>query len=80
MTDTSDLGRAHAPVPGVPTIAVPCPVCLAPPRVQCSAPADNPAGRRSATWVHFSRVPRETYPSRYRYGKADEFDGFGPEL
>lgn len=70
----------YAPTPGVPTVRVPCATCMARPGVGCTAPADTPAGRRGVPWLHLERVPRETYPSRYRYGKPDPGEGFGAAL
>lgn len=64
--------------PGEPTTAVPCPNCSAAPGEPCSAP--NSTGRAPVRRLHLSRVPRESYPSRYGFGTPDTFEGFGAAL
>lgn len=64
--------------PGVPTKRVPCPACLAAPGAPCTAPDDR--SRHAVGWLHYDRVPRESYPSRYGFGDPDPGEGFGPQL
>lgn len=81
MTDYVDpyLNRAALAAPrGVPTLAVPCAGCMAAPWEPCTAPDD--AGRHAIATLHSERVPRESYPSRYRVGIADAGEGFGAPL
>lgn len=64
--------------PGVPTLAVPCPNCLAAPNEPCTRPAAS--GRTPSRTLHFARIPRESYPSRYAFGTPDAGEGFGAAL
>lgn len=64
---------------GVPSLVVPCAACMAAPGEPCTGiMADGE--RRPVTYLHVSRVPRESYPSRYGVGVADPFEGFGVAL
>lgn len=64
--------------PGQPTTAVPCPTCGAPSGDPCTAPGS--LGRAPMRRLHFSRIPRESYPSRYGVGTPDANEGFGAAL
>lgn len=77
--DETYANRAALAAPrGVPTLAVPCPGCMAAPGEPCTAPDDR--GRHAITTLHLERVPRESYPSRYKVGVADPGEGFGVAL
>ena len=72
------MSAGFTPAPGVPTVAVPCPVCLAAPGDPCTAPDDR--GRHAVNRPHLDRVPRSSYPSRYGVGTPDPLEGFGGVL
>lgn len=65
--------------PGVATIAVPCPNCAAAPGEPCTNPGAR-NDRQPSRLLHFARIPRESYPSRYGFGTPDTGEGFGAAL
>jgi hypothetical protein len=72
--------QVRALPPGVPTVAVPCPVCESAPGYPCSAPAADGRRRRDVAWLHVSRVPRESFPARFAVGATDRGQGYGAPL
>ena len=75
------LNRAALAAPrGVPTRAVPCAACMAAPGEPCTGLYGPNGDRVPITNLHWARVPRESYPSRYGVGVADAGEGFGAAL
>lgn len=63
---------------GPETTTVPCPTCGSAQDEPCTAPTAT--GRAPMRGIHFARVPRESYPSRYGFGTPDATEGFGAAL
>jgi hypothetical protein len=65
---------------GVPTLVVPCPACASGPGEACTGLRGPNADRVPIRNLHTSRVPRESFPSRYGVGTPDVGEGYGAPL